>query len=614
MQLWAKVFGRLMATRLLLVPAALGWFHEARCETVRIDISRTIDAAGSLPRAGVDIGEGTAGPISVRLVAGAEVATLSGSPSFVRDQSLLTIDGGVIGGPVDAYQRATIQLVSGSFDFSRSRDAFWLSGLPTAVRLHDESTMRSQSGSIDLIDPSLMLMTSAIEARDQSRVDFEAGKFISWAADTVRLSEFAEMQVSGGHIESRDNHAIYARGRSTVRISAGTIVGGEGGAAIQLDYQSRLELSGGTLLGDEAHGIAAEGQSTAVVVNATIHVSDATGILSGGNARVTVVSSAASYNECCFARAYQTGTLRLIDSRGGGEASVVASGQGHLVLVGNRLGGTVRMEGQSTTDLLSGIIVENERNVLSMKDDATLNLRGGVLQRVGEALEDGVDVLVAGRANLNVYAWSPTYRDGKLSGRFRDGTLIDFAVNEVDDGRVLLYDLKAIDYDANLTMDGRDIDRIGRAIRDPTRVDWREFQRYDLDGSGMLDRSDLETMLQTYLGVDFGDMNLDGYFDSTDLIDALAAGFYDRPVEAGWSSGDWNQDTRFDSTDLLIAFQAGNYVASHGLPPDAPVAPSPMVPEPSGAALGLAMVVVICGRAAAKPFAHTYSLSEEPTR
>ncbi len=594
MQLWAKCFWRLMARRLLLVPAALGGFNHARSETVRIEMSGTIDAAGSLPSAGVDIGEGTAGPISVRLVAGAEVATLSGSPSFVRDHSLLTIDGGAIGGPVDAYQQATVQLVSGSFDYSRSRDAFWLSDLPAAVRLHDESTMRSQGGSIDLIDPSFMLMTSAIEARDQSRVYFEAGKLISWAADTVRLSESAEMQVSGGHIESLDHHAIHARGRSTVRIAAGTIVGGEGGSAIQLDDQSRLELSGGTLLGDEALGIVAEGESVGMVVNATIHVSDATGVLSGGNSRLTVVSSAASYNECCFARVGQTGTLRLIDNRGGGEVSVVASGRGRLVLVGNRLGGTIGMEGQSTTDLLSGVIVESERNVLSMKDDATLNLRGGVLQRVGEALEDGIDVLVAGRANLNVYAWSPTYRDGKLGGQFRDGTLINLEVNEVDDGRVLLYDLKAIDYAADLTMDGRDIDRMGRAIRDPTRVDWREFQRYDLDGSGMLDRDDLETMLQTYLGVDFGDMNLDGYFDSTDLIDALAAGFYDRPVEAGWSSGDWNQDTRFDSTDLLIAFQTGNYVASHGLPPDAPIAPSPMVPEPSGAALGFGMAVVIC--------------------
>lgn len=593
MKRWALRVGRFVGIGLVFTQMDVSRVSVVRSETVVIDVSRTIDATGSLPNSGIDVLAGAAGPTTVRLVEGAEVATLSGSPSFIRDNSSFSIEGGLVGGPIDAFQRSTVRLVSGAFDYSRSRDAFWPFDLPTAVRLHDEATMLMQGGSIDLVEPVFMVLTSAVEARDRSRLRVEEGRLTSWAAVTVRVADFAELQVTGGHIESRDDDAIRAVGRASVRVSSGLIVGGEGGAAIRLDDQSRLDLSGATLVGDEANGVLAQGETVAMIVNATLHVSDAMGVVSGGAAHVSLVSSAASYNECCMALAYQTGTLRMVDSRGGGEESVFAMGRGRVVLVGNQLGGALRLEGQSTTDLLSGMITENERHVVRMKDDATLNLRGGKLRRVNDALEDGVDIYVAGRANLNVYAWSPSYGDGILSGRFRDGTLIDLKVTEAENGRVLLYDLKAVDYEADLTMDARDIDRLGNAIRDPSRLDGREFPRYDLDRSGSLDEGDLETMLHTYLGVDFGDMNLDGYFDSTDLIDALAAGLYDQPVQASWSSGDWNQDTRFDSTDLLMAFQTGGYLANHGLPPDVPVAPSPVVPEPSGVALGLGMLFVV---------------------
>ena len=58
-----------------------------------------------------------------------------------------------------------------------------------------------------------------------------------------------------------------------------------------------------------------------------------------------------------------------------------------------------------------------------------------------------------------------------------------------------------------------------------------------------------------------GDANLDGSFDSTDLVVVFQAGEYEDEVTGNstWEEGDWNGDSEFDSGDLVRAFQAGHY-------------------------------------------------------
>ena len=66
-------------------------------------------------------------------------------------------------------------------------------------------------------------------------------------------------------------------------------------------------------------------------------------------------------------------------------------------------------------------------------------------------------------------------------------------------------------------------------------------------------------LVQTILSTTFGDSNLDGVFDSSDLVLVFAAGQYDDGVAAnsGWEEGDWNGDGEFDSQDLVFTFQFG---------------------------------------------------------
>jgi hypothetical protein len=82
----------------------------------------------------------------------------------------------------------------------------------------------------------------------------------------------------------------------------------------------------------------------------------------------------------------------------------------------------------------------------------------------------------------------------------------------------------------------------------------------------------------------YGDANLDGFFDSDDLVRAFQAGTYETSQPANRSSGDWNCDGRFDSGDIVAAFKQGTYgkkalpfkgqlEGSYTFVPDAPPSP-----------------------------------------
>jgi hypothetical protein len=56
-----------------------------------------------------------------------------------------------------------------------------------------------------------------------------------------------------------------------------------------------------------------------------------------------------------------------------------------------------------------------------------------------------------------------------------------------------------------------------------------------------------------------GDANLDGVFNTADLVQILQAGKYELDLQAGWAEGDWNRDRRFNTNDFVVALQAGGY-------------------------------------------------------
>ncbi|MEZ6115450.1 MAG: PEP-CTERM sorting domain-containing protein [Pirellulaceae bacterium] len=102
------------------------------------------------------------------------------------------------------------------------------------------------------------------------------------------------------------------------------------------------------------------------------------------------------------------------------------------------------------------------------------------------------------------------------------------------------------------------------------------YHNYDLNADEQVDSQDLDLWVHDLAKTYYGDANLDGQFDSTDLVQIFTFGSYEnRSADATWSTGDWNADGFFGSADLVLAFQDGGYDA--GPRADRTAA----VPEPS---------------------------------
>lgn len=113
----------------------------------------------------------------------------------------------------------------------------------------------------------------------------------------------------------------------------------------------------------------------------------------------------------------------------------------------------------------------------------------------------------------------------------------------------------------DLNRDGQvnidDVDAICRAVL----VGVPNAAPFDWNRSGTLDRADVASLVRDVFQTGPGDANLDGRFDSADLVTVFQQGAYNdiTPAIASWRDGDWNCDGRFDSQDLVQAFIAGTY-------------------------------------------------------
>ena len=132
------------------------------------------------------------------------------------------------------------------------------------------------------------------------------------------------------------------------------------------------------------------------------------------------------------------------------------------------------------------------------------------------------------------------------------------------------------DFNSSRTFDVADIDRLTQAIADRSTD-----PQFDLNENGIVDGDDLDVWIRDLAQTWYGDSNLDGLFDSSDMVQVFAAGKYDNDKIARWSEGDWSGDGRFNSGDLVSAFAGGGYDAGPRT-----VAP---VPEPSTSALLVAL-------------------------
>ncbi len=103
---------------------------------------------------------------------------------------------------------------------------------------------------------------------------------------------------------------------------------------------------------------------------------------------------------------------------------------------------------------------------------------------------------------------------------------------------------------------------------------------YDLNNDGLVNFADRKQWVEVLKETWIGDANLDGEFNSSDMVEVFAQGKYETGEDAAWNEGDWDGNLKFDSSDMVAAFAGGGY--EKGKRPEAAVS---AVPEPSSAAI-----------------------------
>ncbi|MCA9217393.1 MAG: VCBS repeat-containing protein [Planctomycetales bacterium] len=83
----------------------------------------------------------------------------------------------------------------------------------------------------------------------------------------------------------------------------------------------------------------------------------------------------------------------------------------------------------------------------------------------------------------------------------------------------------------------------------------------DYTRDGIFDQDDLRFFVHEIIRSSVGDSNLDGVFDSADLVAVFSSAEYEDNIAGNstWAEGDWNGDGDFDTSDLVWAFQVGVY-------------------------------------------------------
>ena len=142
----------------------------------------------------------------------------------------------------------------------------------------------------------------------------------------------------------------------------------------------------------------------------------------------------------------------------------------------------------------------------------------------------------------------------------RDGDN-DFLAYSDESDSLLIYRNETVsqslrgDYNADERISLNDLEVLDQAIRDRVRR-----PELDLDLNGVVDAAD-RLALVALAEKPIGDANFDGVFDSSDLVQIMLHGGFERSqVDATWATGDFDGDGHFSTADLVLAFKGGAYV------------------------------------------------------
>ena len=141
----------------------------------------------------------------------------------------------------------------------------------------------------------------------------------------------------------------------------------------------------------------------------------------------------------------------------------------------------------------------------------------------------------------------------------RDG-LPDLVVPSNEDNRVVAF--------LGQAGDPYDFDGDGEVGLDDVNVVCRDFAtgqtRHDVNEDGLINFSDFLTLVQDRVSTVLGDVDGDGSFSDTDIVEVFIAGEYHDRVAGNslYVEGDWNCSGDFDTDDLVFVFIFGKFSVS----------------------------------------------------
>jgi hypothetical protein len=153
------------------------------------------------------------------------------------------------------------------------------------------------------------------------------------------------------------------------------------------------------------------------------------------------------------------------------------------------------------------------------------------------------------------------------------------------------------DLDGDGDCDATDIDILAAAIRSGNAD-----VRFDLNNDRLINRDDHRHMITQIKHTWIGDADLNGEFNSSDLVRVFTVGEYEDVINqnSGWADGDWDGNGEFTSSDFVAAFQDGGY--ERGPRPAAAA-----VPEPGS----IIPVIVACTGLWRRRYVHRQALSAQ---
>jgi hypothetical protein len=534
---------------------------------------------------------------------GSAVMNLSGNASLVVHSDWSGTDA--IGDPVQNQQDGT--LMAGQLNIFGNSTAVWENpNVNLAVggsnagdgRIHiKDNGSLTVNGSMTLANQQFTGNLNQAEFRMEggtaALADVELGSWVADSLDTELGRAEAFFNLSGGSATA-----------------ANIVVGGFYSTHAELNVSGgSLQVSGATTVGRDFNGVAqAEGfvnvtggsfQTDTLVVGIM-----GLGSVAHSNGTVKVLNGVTIAEQPEALGSYNL-TGGVLDMSG----SDLVFGQGDAVFTFD--GGTLRGAANVGFDLVNnggtlapGSPGAGTTNVagdyLAVSPNAVLEIElGGAAAGQFDRLAVTGQALLDGSLNVSlINGFTPANGDsfdildfGTIAGNFSTVNLPALGAGLTwDQSGLLTNGILAIigggligDFNGNGVLDAPDIDDLtGQSAGGLNNA------TYDLNADTLVDSGDVDMWINDLFNSWIGDANLDGEFNTTDLVDVLAAGTYEVDVPSVWTTGDFNGSGRTDSSDLVAALAGGGYEAG----PKAAVGVA-NVPEPTALSLWIVMCSII---------------------